>query len=171
MSHKGEVSLGGFGLPLMAFASGSSDAMVFVIFGSVFTSAMTGNTALIGLATGKGQLDAAMLPLLALFGFISGVAFATALCARRRVDAPLAIRLRTLLGIEIGVLAAFTAVWHFAGFPIERPAVFGLVLLSAFAMGLQGVAAHRFGPLEPRDVLLCLIKARRSALLLRHEGA
>lgn len=134
-----------FALAFLAVASGSSDAMSFIVFGSVFTSAMTGNTALIGIATGKGHLLAATLPLLALFGFVGGAAIATALCGARGVDLRLVRVLRTLLLVEIGVLGVFLAVWSVGGFPIERPAVYGLVLLSASAMGIQGVAARRIG--------------------------
>ena len=41
------------GLMLLSVGSGSSDALPFVVFGSVFSSAMTGNTALIGIASGR----------------------------------------------------------------------------------------------------------------------
>jgi Protein of unknown function (DUF1275) len=42
------------GLALLGFASGSMDALAFFNLGEVFPSAMTGNTALLGLALGQG---------------------------------------------------------------------------------------------------------------------
>lgn len=132
-----------FGLAFLAVASGSSDALAFVVFGSVFTSAMTGNSALIGIAVGKGHVLAAALPLLALLGFICGAALATALCGSGREDERPARALRTLLLAEIGLLGVFTAVWHAGGGPLERPVIHVLVLLSGCAMGFQGVAARQ----------------------------
>jgi uncharacterized membrane protein YoaK (UPF0700 family) len=42
-------------LALLAFASGTTDVLSFLALSGVFTSAMTGNTALLGLAAGQGQ--------------------------------------------------------------------------------------------------------------------
>ena len=69
------------GLALLALASGSSDAVAFLTFGNVFTSAMTGNTALLGIAVSRGHLSDALLGLLALTGFIVGAATAAAVRA------------------------------------------------------------------------------------------
>jgi hypothetical protein len=51
------------GLALLGFASGSMDALAFFNLGQVFPSAMTGNTALLGLALGQGDVIAALRPL------------------------------------------------------------------------------------------------------------
>lgn len=116
--------------------------MAFVVFGSVFTSAMTGNTALIGIAVGTGHAVTAILPLLALAGFVCGAALATTLCAPTNQRAGRKSDVGVLLVVEIGVLFAFALVWHVAGWPIERPTGYVLVLLSAAAMGIQGIAAR-----------------------------
>ena len=53
-SPKERVDPGDVGLALLGFASGSMDALAFFNLGEVFPSAMTGNTALLGLALGQG---------------------------------------------------------------------------------------------------------------------
>ena len=131
------------GLMFLSVGSGSSDALAFVVFGSVFTSAMTGNTALIGIASGRGHLTAAHLPILALIGFVAGAMLAvwigrpgeTNLVSKLR-------RIRTLLLMEIAALIGFAAVWHLSASPVDNPIVHLLVLLSAAAMGIQGIAAR-----------------------------
>ena len=51
------VDSGDVGLALLGFASGCMDALAFFNLGEVFPSAMTGNTALLGLALGQGDAD------------------------------------------------------------------------------------------------------------------
>jgi uncharacterized membrane protein YoaK (UPF0700 family) len=63
------ISQGNFGgrrLALLGFASGSMDALAFFNLGEVFPSATTGNTALLGLALGQGDVIAASRPFIAL---------------------------------------------------------------------------------------------------------
>ncbi|CAG4910809.1 unnamed protein product [Acidocella sp. C78] len=52
-------------LAALAFVSGSADIFAFLKFHDVFTSAMTGNTALLGLALGQGHILAAQRSLAA----------------------------------------------------------------------------------------------------------
>lgn len=61
---------------LLSVGSGSSDALTFVVFGSVFSSTMTGITAPIEIASGRGHLTAAHLAILALIGFVAGMMLA-----------------------------------------------------------------------------------------------
>ena len=130
------------GLALLALASGSSDAVAFLTFGSVFTSAMTGNTALLGIAISRGRLSDAFLGLLALTGFVVGAATAAAV-SEYRGDIGLARGLRPLFALEAGYLACFALLWTTARHPPEGSAVFALIVLSAAAMGIQSVAARR----------------------------
>jgi uncharacterized membrane protein YoaK (UPF0700 family) len=64
------------GIGLLSFTAGSMDAIAFLALGDVFTSAMTGNTVLLGLAIGQGQVSAAMHSLTAFLGYAFGVALA-----------------------------------------------------------------------------------------------
>ncbi len=65
-------------LALLSFAAGAMDALAFFSLGEVFPSAMTGNTALLGLALGQGHLTRASRPFVAFVGFLAGGALASA---------------------------------------------------------------------------------------------
>lgn len=122
------------GLVLLGFASGSADVIAFLLLGHVFASAMTGNTALLGIALSDGNLVAASQPLTALFGFAAGVALA-AFIGNRDV--------RTLVGFEITCLALFAMLWQLGPHSAGEPAQYVLILLCSVAMGVQGIVARR----------------------------
>ena len=82
-SPKEQVDSSDVGLALLGFASGIMDALAFFNLGEVFPSAMTGNTALLGLALGQGHVVAASRPFVAFVGFLTGAAAAAAICGLR----------------------------------------------------------------------------------------
>ena len=129
-----------FGLGLLALASGSTDVMSFLMLGNTFTSAMTGNTALLAIAIGQGQLASALLSFLALVGFVFGVAGATAIYNPSK-GATRAV-LRPLFLLEIACLACFVAAWYFVDRQAQSVGLDALILLSATAMGVQAVVAR-----------------------------
>ena len=61
-------------LSFMAIASSATDVIAFLKLQKVFTSAMTGNTALLGIALGSGDFFAAFNSLIAVMGYLAGVA-------------------------------------------------------------------------------------------------
>ncbi len=126
-------------LALLAFASASSDVLSFLILDQVFTSAMTGNTALLGLALGQRQGPAAAHAAAALLGFALGVV-AGALAAGESRDAR---ALAAVLGLEALCLGLFVALWCATARPVADGLVYPLILLSALGMGLQIVAARQ----------------------------
>jgi uncharacterized membrane protein YoaK (UPF0700 family) len=99
------------GLALLGFASGSMDALAFFNLGEVFPSAMTGNTALLGLALGQGDVIAASRPFIAFAGFLAGAAAAAASVDLwlNKLPAPRAVC--WLLVIEACLLAAIALAW------------------------------------------------------------
>jgi uncharacterized membrane protein YoaK (UPF0700 family) len=68
---------------LLTWVAGTVDAIGYLVLGHVFTANMTGNAVLLGLAFGQGQFQAAFRALLALGGFILGVAIGAILAPRR----------------------------------------------------------------------------------------
>lgn len=126
-------------LALLAFASAATDVLSFLALSQVFTSAMTGNTALLGLAVGQGQAAAASRTLAALFGFILGVAAGT--LAQGSRDHPRG--LAPMLAIEALCLGLFAAVWLALPRPAADGFIYVLIFLSALGMGAQIVAARR----------------------------
>ena len=128
------------GLALLALASGSTDVMAFLTLGNIFTSAMTGNMALLAIAIGRGRLIEALLSFLALIGFMFGVAVATAVYNPGK--GPARLVLRPLLLMEIACLAGFAAGWYVVDRSLQSVGLYVLILLSATAMGIQGVSAR-----------------------------
>jgi uncharacterized membrane protein YoaK (UPF0700 family) len=130
------------GLALLGFASGAMDALAFFSLGEAFPSAMTGNTALLGLALGQGRAMAALSPVVAFAGFLLGAAIASANAGLRlaRLSAPRAAS--WLLGFESCLLAAFALAYPLALRPIPGAWIYGLVFIAAAAMGFQSVAAR-----------------------------
>ena len=60
----------------LSFASGCTDVLTFLKLGNVFTSAMTGNTALLAIEIGRSDTAGASRALTALLAFTLGVALA-----------------------------------------------------------------------------------------------
>lgn len=126
-------------LGLLAFASATTDVLSFLAFSEVFTSGMTGNTALLGLAVGQGRALAASRSLAALLGFMLGV-FAGTL-ARGPGDHPR--KLAAVLAVEALCLGLFAGLWHALDRPAGTGIVYALIFLSALGMGVQIIAARQ----------------------------
>lgn len=160
----------------LAFASGAADVFAFTQFHEIFTSAMTGNTALLGLAVGRGHLLAAARALAALAGFgLGGIAGALVGDAGAL---PPASRVRRLLAVEIVLLAAVVLFWIVLPHPVYHAPLYVLIVAAAAAMGVQSVAARVIDlPGLPTVVFtstltMILIALARSlrALIRRDEG-
>ena len=129
-------------LVLLSVAAGGIDALSFYALGA-FTSAMSGNTILLGLALGQGKVKAASSSLFAFAGYILGVAAATPLGVSAPHAEPLRVLRRALL-VEAALLVAFAALWA-AGVELPVPETLqrGLLVLAGTAMGLQSVTARK----------------------------
>jgi uncharacterized membrane protein YoaK (UPF0700 family) len=130
------------GLALLGFASGSMDALAFLHLRQVFPSAMTGNTALFGVALGQGHLIAASRPFIAFAGFLIGAAAAAAGIDLWLDGWPVSRAVRWLLALEACLLAVFAVVWQFADRPIAGAGLYGLIVLASSAMGIQSRTAR-----------------------------
>lgn len=129
------------GTAFLAIASGSSDVIAFLMLGQVFASAMTGNTALLGIAISEGDMLTASKPFTPLFGFIVGAVLASTIYNADDSGTRQHATLRTLLVLEIVCLGAFAIVWQMADGPAEGVTVYGLILLCSIGMGIQGIVA------------------------------
>jgi uncharacterized membrane protein YoaK (UPF0700 family) len=124
---------------LLSVGAGVMDALSFLQLGHVFTSAMTGNAALLGLAIGQLRGTAALRALSAFAGFALGAA-AAALILRRDASPRW---LAAAFVAEAAFLAAFGVLWVVADRNASVPA-HALILLSAFGMGVQGSTVRHF---------------------------
>ncbi len=128
----------GAGLALMSFSSGCVDILSYRFLGQVFTSAMTGNIALMGLDLGQGDLLAALRNMTAFAGFVAGL-LTGALILRHGASRK---RLLAAVLIEATLLLLFALGWHARG---VDSALYALIGISAIAMGVQSAAVHRIG--------------------------
>ncbi|HXZ03067.1 MAG TPA: YoaK family protein [Stellaceae bacterium] len=126
-------------LMLLAFASATTDVLSFLALSDVFTSGMTGNTALLGMAVGQGRALAASRSLAALLGFVLGVVAGT--LARSPGDHPR--KLAAVLAVEALCLGLFAGLWHGFDRPAGAGIVYALIFLSALGMGVQIIAARQ----------------------------
>jgi uncharacterized membrane protein YoaK (UPF0700 family) len=126
-------------LILTAFAAGSTDIISFAKLGGIFASAMTGNLALLALYVARGSMFSALGALIALIGFIAGVALGTLLTRDRLNQNAVTI----LLGAQTLLLIAVVTLWFAGAHRSGRPLADLLTLILANAMGLQGVIGKK----------------------------
>jgi uncharacterized membrane protein YoaK (UPF0700 family) len=122
-------------LVLSSLAAGLVDVLSFAKLGGVFTSAMTGNLALLGLYTATGALDSAVKSLSALGGFIIGCAVGT-LQSRRKTTRT---AVRTILGLETLVIVSCACVSLQPHLYASANILEVEILMLGFAMGLQSI--------------------------------
>jgi uncharacterized membrane protein YoaK (UPF0700 family) len=131
-------------LLVLAGAAGIMDAVACLGLG-VFTTMMTGNTALLAFAVARGELAPILRPGLALAAFGTGAAIGALIIGRGRSRGEWLSVVTGALACEAILLGVFTAVWHVAG-PARGTATTGLlILLSGLAMGIQSAAIRHLG--------------------------
>ena len=129
-------------LGLLALGAGATDALSWAGLGGSFTSVMTGNLVLVGLALGEPAPMEAVRPAVAICAFIVGVYFAAIWLRRARAEdaTPWPDRVSVTLGmvafVQVGVLLCWLAGLGDGGAGQQSV----LIALSATAMGAQSAA-------------------------------
>lgn len=126
---------------VLTWAAGGVDALSYLGLGHVFTANMTGNAVLLGLSIGQGQGMAALRSMIALAGFVIGIAAAAIIMERSSQQGEWPRAVTWAIAVEWVILIVFTAGWHMA-LPKGGPLYF-LILLSAVAMGIQSAAMRQ----------------------------
>jgi len=132
-------------LHLLTFAAGGVDAVSYLGLEHVFTAMMTGNTVLLGLALGQGEIVAALRSVTALCGFALGVMVAAVIVARRPSSEEWPPSVTTALALEAIVLATAAVIWRFTGLERTAASVHTLIALFGTAMGMQAAAVRHLG--------------------------
>jgi uncharacterized membrane protein YoaK (UPF0700 family) len=130
---------------LLAFTAGCVDAISYVGLGNVFTSNMTGNTLLLGLALAEAQGHAVLRSLAALAGYLVGVAAGVLLIGRLGKKSLWPPTVTTILALETLILATVTLAATLFPLPSIGAGVDVIILFTAAAMGMQSVAAISLG--------------------------
>jgi uncharacterized membrane protein YoaK (UPF0700 family) len=116
---------------LLAFGAGATDALGILALGRVFTSVMTGNLVLLGIAAGTGTAAALVRVSVALAGYLLAVAGAAWYL---RSGAP-----RAVLAAEAVAQAGLLAGWLATG---TRPSLVPELVLAAVAAVAMGAQAQ-----------------------------
>ncbi|HEU0196232.1 MAG TPA: YoaK family protein [Nevskiaceae bacterium] len=125
-------------LVILSFTAGTADEIAFTSLGDVFTSAMSGNTVILGLAIGLGHMDELIHAGVAVLGYVSGVAIAS-------IWLPERTPIIRMVALEAFLLLCFAIVWVAAGGPSSSAVVYALIVLSAVPMGIQGAIGRTVG--------------------------
>lgn len=138
----------------LTFGSGAMDVASFTKLGGVFTSVMTGNIVLGGLAVAQRSLSLAGHTVVSLAGYIAGVAGGTWIAHGFKVVAAdkgeggtgvLPAHVRWALFAELILLAGLTAGWEITGASPAGSAQYGLLAVASAAMGVQASAVKEMG--------------------------
>ena len=130
-------------LLILSFVAGGADAAGYLSLGHVFTSNMTGNVVLLGIALGQEQWRQAVRSAFVLVVFV-GATFGGAWLARRAEEKAWPELARRVMSWEAAVLGAFALAWTFLWPANGTVASHLLILLLTLAMGLQSAALNRF---------------------------
>jgi uncharacterized membrane protein YoaK (UPF0700 family) len=133
---------------VLAFASGSLDAVALMGLGGAFTSVVTGNLVFTGRALGTWSGGSVAYPVAAVAGFTGGVAVGTwvaGLAGSGTSGAHWPRRATRVLALESAILLVLNVVWlGYGGRPTGVAA--GLMLFfAALALGAQSAAARNVG--------------------------
>jgi uncharacterized membrane protein YoaK (UPF0700 family) len=129
-------------LAWLSLAAGCTDVLTFLKLGDLFTSAMTGNVALLAIAIGHGQLLTESRSFTALLAFALGVSLATARNASGRAFPDVRGGLRRLLLLEHVFLLGSAVLWSASPDPVGGAALYAVIVLSGVSMGTQAVDAR-----------------------------
>ena len=134
---------------VLGLTTGAVNSVTFLRLGNVFSSVLTGNLVLLGVAAGQQHASLALHGGLALAGFSIGVLAGSAMAGARHDGQPAWPRRTTVtLAIELVVLAGFSGGWlATAGVP-SGGARLALLGVASAAMGLQTAAVSRLGPMS-----------------------
>jgi uncharacterized membrane protein YoaK (UPF0700 family) len=134
---------------VLTLTTGAVDAVSFLRLGKVFSSVITGNLALLGVAAGQHEAMLALNAGLALAGYVCGVLAGGAFAGTPERGQPAwPVRVTFTLAVEWGVLAAFSGEWLVTGGHPAGASRLALLLLGATAMGMQSTAVRRLGPMS-----------------------
>jgi uncharacterized membrane protein YoaK (UPF0700 family) len=160
----------------LTFGSGANDVASFTRLGGVFTSVMTGNIVLWGLAVARGSLPLASHTVVSIAGYVIGVATGTWIAhgfkaadlekaSRAEAGAAkagddldrasvLPAHVSWVLAAELILLAGFAVGWEITGASPTGWAQFSLLAVLAAAMGVQAAAVREMGLTEVSTTFL-----------------
>ena len=134
---------------VLALTAGALDAVTFLRLGHVFSSVITGNLVLLGVAAAQRHAASALSAGLALAGYAAGAMAGGAIAGTQSRGQPAWPRRVTVaLGAELAVLLALSGQWLATGAHPAGADRVVLLVLGAAAMGMQSAAVRRLGEMS-----------------------
>jgi uncharacterized membrane protein YoaK (UPF0700 family) len=134
---------------ILTLTTGAVDAVTFVRLGNVFSSVITGNLTLLGVAAGERHGGLAVNGGLALGGYAYGVMVGRTFAGTPTKGQPVwPPQVTRTLAVELVLLAGFSVGWLLAAGHPAGGGRLALLAVSAVAMGMQSTATRRLGPMS-----------------------
>lgn len=153
---------------VLALTTGAIDAVTFLRLGKVFSSVITGNLALLGVAAGQQNASLAENGALALAGYALGVLINGLIAGTPDRGQPVWPRQVTVgLAAEFLVLAGFSGGWLAAAGQPSGGGRVALLVVAGTAMGMQSTAVRRLGGQISTTYLTSTLTALIEALAIR----
>lgn len=130
---------------LLTFASGCVDVVTLMTIGGAFTSVITGNLIFVGRAIGTLSPTPALHAVMAVAGYVAGVAVGSRFVSLAGRSAPKSAWPRhttIVLAVECVILAAVNIAWIGYGAALPTAATDVMLTALALALGMQSAAAR-----------------------------
>ena len=146
MKHSGRGAVRDVLLVLLTLTTGAVDASCFLHLGNVFSSVITGNLILLGVAAATASSSLAIHSGTALAGYSVGVLIGAPIATRRASGGEIwPLSVSVTLVAEFCVLAGFSVGWELTGGSPGSTAELLLIATLAVAMGIQSAAVAELG--------------------------
>ena len=130
----------------LAVVSGATDAIGLLALGGAFTSVMTGNMVLLGVAASSADGSLAASSGFAILAFCAGAALGARLAGSAQPGDRIWPRPVTVaLAVELLFVAGYAAGWWMTGADPGPGVALALLLSTAVALGIQSSTVQRFG--------------------------
>jgi uncharacterized membrane protein YoaK (UPF0700 family) len=130
----------------LAVVSGATDAIGLLALGGAFTSVMTGNMVLLGVAASSADGARAASSGLAILAFCAGAALGARMAGTPVAGDPVWPRPVTVaLSVEFVLFAGYAVCWWVTGGAPGRGLALALLLCTAVGLGIQSSTVQRFG--------------------------
>lgn len=127
---------------ILTLGTGATNVAAFTRLGNVFASVMTGNLVVFGLAAERLSVTLATHAVIAIAGYVVGVAAAARLVPTGRMPSWRMHRVVPALLVEVVLLAAFSVGWELTGTRPRGASQLILLAIATAAMGTQSAAAR-----------------------------
>ena len=153
----------------LSAGTGATDVASFVRLGNVFASVMTGNLILLGLAVERLSAALATNSLIAIAGYVIGVALGARLVSAGAEPRWRLHRVIPALLVEIVLLTGFAVGWELTGGRPGGGSKLALLAVAAAAMGTQSAAASGLSLRVSTTYLTGTLTTMISALVTRNR--